>query len=101
MAFQTKADLQNQAIGWLRKGYSSLGGGTVVSSLQTWRPSGECRLKLDLSGGSWKAEYRCGEDLYRGRFAALGADGWSAQWVITGPRKDQRLDSLYTRVRAA
>jgi len=38
---------------------------------------------------------------YRGRFAALGADGWSAQWVITGPRKDQRLDSLYTRVRAA
>ena len=38
---------------------------------------------------------------YRGRFPALGAAGWSAQWVITGPRKDQRLDSLYTRVRAA
>ena len=46
MAFRTKADLQNQAIGWLRKGYSSLGGGTVVSSLQTWRPSGECRFKV-------------------------------------------------------
>ena len=30
IAFQARADLQNQAIGWLRKGYSSLGGGTVV-----------------------------------------------------------------------
>ncbi len=28
MAFQTRADLQYQAIGWLRKGCSSLGGGT-------------------------------------------------------------------------
>ncbi len=54
---------------------------------------------LDLSGGSWKAEHRCGQDLYRGRFAALGADGWTTQWEITGPRKDQWLESLYTRVR--
>ncbi len=30
MAIQTRADLQNQAIGWLRKGWSSLGGGVVV-----------------------------------------------------------------------
>ncbi|MCZ6530321.1 MAG: hypothetical protein O6949_08315 [Chloroflexi bacterium] len=30
MAFRARADLQNQAIGWMRKGYSSLGGGTVV-----------------------------------------------------------------------
>ena len=30
MAFQTRADLQNQAIGWLRKGCSSLGGGMAV-----------------------------------------------------------------------
>ena len=56
---------------------------------------------LDLSGGSWTAEHRCGQDLYRGRFAALGADGWTVQWVITGPRKDQRLESLYTRLCAA
>jgi len=27
MAFRTRTDLQNQAIGWLRKGYSPLGGG--------------------------------------------------------------------------
>ena len=30
MAFQARADLQNQAIGCLPKGYGSLGGGTVV-----------------------------------------------------------------------
>jgi hypothetical protein len=30
MAFQTRTDLQNQAIGWLRKGCRSLGGGTGV-----------------------------------------------------------------------
>ena len=30
MAFRTRANPQNQAIGWLRKGFSSLGGGTVV-----------------------------------------------------------------------
>ncbi len=30
MAFQSRADLQNHAIGWLQWGYSSLGSGTVV-----------------------------------------------------------------------
>ncbi len=30
MAFQAWADRQNHAIGWLQRGYSSLGGGTVV-----------------------------------------------------------------------
>ena len=45
MAFQMTADLQNQAIGWLRKGYNSLGGGTVVRFPRFWMSSGECRLK--------------------------------------------------------
>ncbi len=30
MAFRTRAGLQNHAIGWLRKGCGSLGGGTAV-----------------------------------------------------------------------
>ena len=33
MAFRPRADLQNQATGWLRKGCSSLGGGTVIRFL--------------------------------------------------------------------
>ncbi len=45
MAFQTRADLQNQAIGWLQRGYTSLGGGTVVQFPPSWMSSGECRLK--------------------------------------------------------
>ncbi len=30
MAFQARADCQNQAIGWLQRGYSSFDGGTVI-----------------------------------------------------------------------
>jgi hypothetical protein len=59
---------------------------------------GRAFIELDLSGGSWAAEHRCAPDLYHGRFAALDADRWRAQWEITAPRKNQRLESLYTRV---
>ncbi len=45
MAFQTRTNLQNQAIGWLRKGCSSLGGGMVVRFSRIWMSSGECRIK--------------------------------------------------------
>ncbi len=45
MAFQTRTDLQNQAIGWLRKECRSLGGGTVVRFPRIWIASGECRIK--------------------------------------------------------
>ena len=31
VAFQARADYQNHAIGWLHRGYSSLGGGKVAS----------------------------------------------------------------------
>ena len=48
MAFRTRAVLQNQAIGWLRKGYSSLGGGTVVRFPRSWRSPGECRFRQEM-----------------------------------------------------
>ncbi len=44
LAFQARADLQNLAIGWLQRGFSSLGGGTVVQFPRSWMSSGECRL---------------------------------------------------------
>ncbi len=44
MAFQARADYQNHAIGWLQRGYSSLGGGTVVRFPRIWMASGECRI---------------------------------------------------------
>lgn len=52
---------------------------------------------LDLSDGLWTAGHRCAPDTYRGRFRALGPDRWWARWIVTGPRKDQVLESLFTR----
>ncbi len=46
MAFQKRTDLQNQGIGWLRKGCRSLGGGSVVWFLQSWKSSGKCQVRL-------------------------------------------------------
>jgi len=45
VAFQARADYQNHAIGWLQRGYSSLGGGKVVRFPRIWMASGECRLR--------------------------------------------------------
>ena len=44
MAFQARADRQNHAIGLLQRGYSSLGGGTVVRFPRIWMASGECPI---------------------------------------------------------
>ncbi len=52
---------------------------------------------LDLRDGQWSAEHVCAADLYRGRFRAEGPDRWSVLWTVTGPRKDQVLESLFTR----
>jgi len=53
--------------------------------------------ELDLGDGLWAAGHRCGADTYRGRFRALGPDRWWVRWIVTGPRKDQALESLFTR----
>ena len=50
MAFQAWADYQNHAIGWLQRGYRSLGGGTVVQFPRIWMSYGECRLKSSVPG---------------------------------------------------
>ena len=52
---------------------------------------------LDLRDGLWSAEHVCAADLYRGRFRALAPDRWSVLWTVTGPRKDQVLESRFTR----
>jgi len=52
---------------------------------------------LDLSAGLWEAEHLCVADLYRGRFRAEGPERWSVVWTVAGPRKEQRLESVFTR----
>ena len=52
---------------------------------------------LDLSAGQWEVEHLCAADLYRGRFRVEGPERWSVIWTVAGPRKDQRLESLFLR----
>jgi hypothetical protein len=52
---------------------------------------------LDLSGGAWSVEHRCGDDLYRGDFAVDGKDRWRVVWRVDGPRKALILDAEYRR----
>ena len=47
VAFQARADYQNHAIGWLHRGYSSLGGGKVVRFPRIWMVYGECRFSIE------------------------------------------------------
>ena len=45
-------DAGDLAIGWLRKRYRSLGGGTVVRFPRIWMSSGECRFEFARQLGS-------------------------------------------------
>jgi Family of unknown function (DUF6314) len=49
---------------------------------------------LDLASG---VEYRCGDDLYTGEYRRHGADELRVRWDVTGPRKRQRIRSIYRR----
>ena len=53
--------------------------------------------RLDLSAGRWVAQHLCGADLYRGAFRVDGADLWHVIWDVTGPGKDHRIATRFTR----
>ena len=53
--------------------------------------------RLDLTAGRWVAQHLCGADLYRGAFRVDGADLWHVIWDVTGPGKDHRIASRFTR----
>jgi hypothetical protein len=65
-----------------------------------FRADGSHFHDLDLSFGSARILHRCGNDLYRGRYRVLGADRYCVVWRVTGPRKDYRMASLYSRITA-
>ncbi|HIP77573.1 MAG TPA: hypothetical protein EYH07_03800 [Kiloniellaceae bacterium] len=52
---------------------------------------------LDLSQGLWACTHLCDPDRYAGEFTVLDADRWRVVWTVTGPRKEQTLDSTYRR----
>ena len=54
--------------------------------------------ELDLSNGIALVSHACGDDLYEGRFIALDDGRWESRWTVAGPRKDQSILTLYTRI---
>ena len=42
-------------------------------------------------------DHLCGADLYRVRYGFSGWPVWTAEWQVSGPRKDYTLDSRYWR----
>ena len=53
---------------------------------------------LDLSLGHAIVSHVCAPDLYNARFVALDEQRWESAWKVTGPRKDQDIVTLYTRI---
>ena len=52
---------------------------------------------LVLGAAPWRVTHLCGADRYRGRFQQLEDGGWRSVWLVSGPRKRQRIVSLYRR----
>lgn len=54
--------------------------------------------ELDLSSGEALVAHACEPDLYEGRFTVIGPTQWKSAWKVAGPRKEQEIMTLYTRL---
>ncbi|GAA4211087.1 DUF6314 family protein [Actinocatenispora rupis] len=52
---------------------------------------------LDLRTGTWTVTHPCRADAYAGEFRVTSADHWVQDWRVTGPAKDLRLHTTFTR----
>lgn len=52
---------------------------------------------LDLASGRCDAEHPCGADLYRGTYLIESDDAFRVVWHVEGPRKDDIIESAYSR----
>ena len=80
VAFQARADYQNHAIGWLHRGYSSLGGGKVVRFPRIWMVYGECRLRYSAPSSEG-----AGSATSRMRTRSPRAMSWCTRWLPMKP----------------
>ena len=60
-------------------------------------PDGRDFIRLD-ERPIQHVHHLCGSDTYRGRFLFLSPDAWGEAWHVTGPRKDYKSISRYTRL---
>jgi Family of unknown function (DUF6314) len=54
---------------------------------------------LELRPAGWPVIHPCGADAYAGEYTVLGPDAFDVRWRVSGPAKDQRIESRYRRVR--
>jgi len=54
--------------------------------------------ELDFRADEVRVQHLCGDDVYAGIFNADSRNQWRVRWRVTGPRKDQRIASVYTRL---
>jgi len=59
-----------------------------------WFSDGRAFHPFDLSA---PVEHVCGEDRYLGEYR-LATDVLEVVWLVTGPHKDQRIESVYRRI---
>ena len=52
---------------------------------------------LDLATGSDDVTHLCGADTYHGRYAVQGPDRFTVTWRVTGPHKDDLIETRYDR----
>lgn len=60
-------------------------------------PDGRHFYRLDLGCGEGRALHDCPPDIYRVTTIATDAGCWRQEWVVTGPRKDQTITTVYRR----
>ena len=68
------------------------------AAARVFRADGSTFHDLDLSSGWARILHRCGDDLYRGRYRVTDDGHFIVAWRVTGPRKDYRMASLYSRI---
>lgn len=52
---------------------------------------------FDLTPGGCEVIHLCGADTYRGRYRIDGPDRFTVSWRVSGPRKNDVIESVYER----
>jgi hypothetical protein len=97
-------------LAWTERGRLRLGGydGPATRTLRIVPEDGGWAVRftdgrlfhpLELVPAGSRVSHPCGEDRYDGEYTVLGPDAFDVRWRVTGPRKDQRIESRYLRRR--
>ena len=60
-------------------------------------PDGRVFFPLDVQNGRCAINHPCGEDHYRGEWVFESSDRFTLFWLVTGPRKNYTVHSIYNR----